>query len=112
MVFAKGHEKADAELGEELLSDWDAQHFSSVGGPARHLAGSWYYAEVCCGKNVVLIDACSKCGHRCGPNIDILLHSTWDIRTNRVLERLLFCIYNKRIFHLHVGAPCMTFSIA
>ena len=71
MVFAKGHEKAAAEFGEELLSDWDAQHVSSVGGPARHLVESWDYVEVFCGKNAVLIDACNKRGLRCGPNIDI-----------------------------------------
>ena len=95
MVFAKGHEKAAVELREELLSDWDAQHVSSVVGPARHLFESWDYVEVCCGKNAVLIDACSKRGLRCGPKIDILPHSIWDIRTNRVVEWLLFCIYNK-----------------
>ena len=112
MSFCKVHEKAAAELGEELLPDWGAQHVSSVGGPARHLVESWDYVEVCCGKNAVLIDACSERGLRCGPKIDILLHSTWDIRTNRAVEWLLFCTYNKRILHLHVGAPCNTFSIA
>ena len=74
MSFCKVHEKAAAELGEELLPDWGAQHVSSVGGPARHLVESWDYVEVCCGKNAVLIDACSKRGLRFGPKIDILLH--------------------------------------
>ena len=59
-AFAKGHEKAAAELGEELLSDWDAQHVSSVGGPARHFVESWDYVERCCGNDAFLIDARSK----------------------------------------------------
>ena len=111
-IFAKGSEKAATELGESLLSDWDARRCATVGGPERHLVESWDYVEVCCGRNAVLINACSKRGLRCGPRIDILLHATWDIRSNRVVEWLLFLIYNKRIFHLHVGAPCTTFSIA
>ena len=46
-VFAKGAEKAAAELGERLLVDWDAQRQASVGGPPRQLVDSRDSVEVC-----------------------------------------------------------------
>ena len=111
-VFAKGGERSAALLGEELLEGWDMPRDVIRGGPSRQLVESWDYLEVCCGRNSVLCNAMAKRGLRVGPTIDILLHATWDCRTNRVVEWVLFLIHNKRIFHLHVGAPCTTFSIA
>ena len=73
---------------------------------------SWDYLEGCCGRNAVLCNACAARGLRVGPRIDILLHATWDVRTGRVVEWMLFLIHHRRVFHLHVGAPCTTFSIA
>ena len=111
-IFARGAERVSADLGETLLDQWDSERQAALGGVQRQLVETFDYLEVCCGRNSVMVDACMQRKLRCGPRIDLLLHVSWDIRSGRIVEWILFLVHNKRVFHIHVGAPCTTFSIA
>ena len=112
-ILARGGEKEADELEAAIVSSWEeARSAGSVEDPKRALVETFDYLEVCCGRKAVMISACSAKGLRCGPRIDILTHSSWDVRSTRVVEWLIFLVHGKRVFHMHFGAPCTTFSIA
>ena len=67
--------------------------------------------ELCCGRNSTLINACSRAGLRCGPRINLLLHSIWDVKSGRLIEWIIFLVEHGRVFYLHSGGPCTTLSI-
>ena len=101
-----------ARGGEKEANELEAAIVSSVEDPQRALVETFDYLEVCCGRKAVMISACSAKGLGCGPRIDILTHSSWDVRSTRVVEWLIFLVHGKRVFHTHFGAPCTTFLIA
>ena len=94
--------------------DLDEDEFLEPGKSsiARILIETFDFVEVCCGPNSPLMLAMSSQGLRCGPRIDLLHHRTWDIGTARVLEWLMFLVQRKRVWYVHGGPPCKTFSIA
>ena len=72
----------------------------------------WDDFEVCRGRDAPLISACTRAGLRCGPRIDILSHSIWDLKSGRLIEWIIFLINNWRLYYIHSGAPCTTCCIA
>ena len=112
-IIARAGERDADDLQGAIVSAWDEERSKSRRAePQRSLIETWDYLEVCCGRRAVMITACSKKGLRCGPMIDILLHPMWDVRSTRVVEWLIFLVHRRRVFHMHFGAPCTTFSIA
>ena len=113
-VMACAPEKSAAQFGEDLVATWreEGERICPTFDPGRSLVERWDYLELCCGPNTPLLDACMKEGLVCGPRIDILLHSTWDIRSGRLIEWVIYLIFSGRIYYIHCGAPCTTFSIA
>ena len=113
-VLACGSEREVAEIGEELLGAWAdlSRGGRAVPDPPRQLVERFDFLELCCGRSSPLIKACTNVGLRCGPKLDLLLHEAWDIRTGRLIEWVVFLVYNRRVLWFHCGAPCTTFSIA
>ena len=85
-IFARGHERRSADLGETLLGQWDSERQATLGGIQRQLVETFDCLEVCCGRNSVMVDSCMQCGLRCGLRIDLLLRASWDIRSGRIVE--------------------------
>ena len=110
LACAPGHEVSD--FAGELVASWETRDADKIGGPQRTLIERWDYLELCCGKNAPLITSCSRAGLRCGPKIDLLLHSIWDVKSGRLIEWIIFLVENGRVYYIHSGAPCTTFSIA
>ena len=101
-----------SDFADGLISSCELRDVSKVGGPQRSLIERWDYLEICCGRNAPLISACTKAGLRCGPRIDLLTHSIWDVKSGRLIEWIIFLVDKGRVFDIHSGAPCTTFSFA
>ena len=80
--------------------------------PHRILSETFDFVEICCGPSAPLMAAHAKEGMRCGPRIDIKLHPMWDLRLPRILEWILFMIYEDRVWYWHWAIPCGSFSLA
>jgi hypothetical protein len=101
---AVGLEKEAACMDEQILS--------AQAGPRRSLIEVFDFVELCCGGQAPLITAMGQAGLRCGPRIDIKHNLMWDITSSRMFEWIVFMLAHDRIYYLHVGPPCTTFSIA
>ena len=113
-VLASSSDKEASQFGEDLVATWREpreRNFEAL-EPGRSLVERWDYIELCCGPNTPLLDACLGEGMVCGPRIDILLHSVWDIRSGRLIEWMVYLVFSGRVYFIHCGAPCTTFSIA
>ena len=112
-IFSRGSERDTDDLQSTIASAWDEERArTGKPDPDRSLIETWDYLEVCCGSRAVMLEACAAKSLRCGPRIDILTHPMWDVRSTRVVEWLMFLVQRRRVFHMHLGAPCTTFSIA
>ena len=111
-VMSCGDERAVADINEALVELWTAPPKGGHNSVPRSLVERFDYLELCCGKGSPMIKAGEAAGLRCGPRIDLLLHKVWDIRSSRRISWVLFLVHNGRVFWVHCGAPCTTFSIA
>ena len=102
-VFARAPEREASGLAEELLNEWGAGCTKSSGVPVCQLVETWDSMEIRCGENAVMMTACARKGLRIGLRIDILLHATWDVRTNRVVEWTLFSYSQSADFSFACG---------
>ena len=111
-ILACAPEQVVSDFADGLIASWEFRDADKIGGPQRTLIERWDYLEVCCGRNAPLISACSKAGLRCGPRIDLLTHDIWDVKSGRLIEWIIYLIDKGRVYFIHSGAPCTTFSIA
>ena len=78
----------------------------------RILVETFDIIEVFSGRSAPLLRACAARGLRVGPRIDLNEHIAWDILRPRVWEWLFFLVERDRVFYIHLGPPCTTFSVA
>ena len=99
---------AEGELDAEDLSPPPV----GLPAPGRALVEFFDLLELCCGARSPLINSALDRGLRCGPKIDLAIHSSWDLANARVFEWVFYLLRSGRVRHFHSGVPCTTFSIA
>ena len=100
----------DLEAEFERLEN-EAVHSSSPSPPSVFVE-VFDFLELCCGQDSPLLNSVAKRGFRVGPKIDLRICLFWDISNCRIVEWVLFLVINKRVWWVHSGFPCTTFSIA
>ena len=94
------------------LQDMDEELLPEMRVPQWRLLERFDFIEVCCGPDAPLSGAMAAAGLAVGPCIDLKRHAMWDLTSGRVLEWLVFMAGRRRVWYVHCGAPCTTFSIA
>lgn len=110
-MYAEGHLDAE-DLAQETSEDFLSGMPSSTCSPARMLVETFDVLEICCGANSPFVDACLAEGLRAGPRIDLAIHDSWDIASDRVVHWIFFLLRNGRVRHFHSGVSCTTWSVA
>ena len=70
------------------------------------------YFEVFTGPCAPLRAAMREVGLRVGPCVDIQMHQAWDANQDKFLHWMVELIRLGRVWYIHLGPPCTTFSIA
>lgn len=100
---AGGHDEEMQELEDA------SEQLTALGAP---LAEKYDFVELCCGPTAPLCVAMSEAGLVVGPRIELKLSALWDLSAERVIAWVLHLVNAGRVWYVHSGVPCTTFSIA
>ena len=126
LVWRSSEQKADnvpmLRKGEAVLAAHDSlfeekpfERTEEVDGqvqhPARPVALSFQFVEICGGAGVVT-KALSKQGIVVGPVLDISFSKQYDLKQARVIQWVIYLVEEDRLDSFLMAPPCTTFSAA